>query len=94
MSPEQKADKKTSAENFAAMVKIFAQSVSEIFKDPEFKQKAKEVRQQLAIPQKFFGAIAYLPGCGGAALSVDRLVMLLCNTESMDEVIAFTVDTA
>jgi hypothetical protein len=54
----------------------------------------KEYGQQIAMPQKFLEAIAHLPECGGAALGVDRLVMLLCNAESIDEVIAFTVDTA
>ncbi len=54
----------------------------------------KEQGKQIAMPQKFLEAIAYLPECGGAALGIDRLVMLLCNVDSIDEVIAFTVDTA
>ena len=57
-------------------------------------QIRKEYGQQIAMPQKFLEAIAHLPECGGAALGVDRLVMLLCNVESIDEVIAFTMDTA
>jgi lysyl-tRNA synthetase class 2 len=54
----------------------------------------KEHRQQIAMPRQFLEAIAHLPECGGAALGIDRLVMLLCNADSIDEVIAFTVDTA
>jgi len=54
----------------------------------------KEQGKQIAMPQKFLEAITYLPECGGAALGIDRLVMLLCNVDSIDEVIAFTVDTA
>jgi lysyl-tRNA synthetase class 2 len=54
----------------------------------------KEQGQQVAMPQKFLEAVAYLPECGGVALGIDRLVMLLCNADSIDEVIAFTVDTA
>ena len=46
------------------------------------------------MPQKFLKAVAHLPDCGGAALGMDRLVMLLCDVDSIDEVIAFTVDTA
>jgi len=57
-------------------------------------QIRKEYGQQIAMPRKFLEAIAHLPECGGAALGVDRLVMLLCNVDSIDEVIAFTVDTA
>ena len=57
-------------------------------------QIRKEYGQQIAMPQKFLEAIAHLPECGGAALGIDRLVMLLCNADSIDEVIAFTVDTA
>jgi len=54
----------------------------------------KEQGKQIAMPQKFLETIAYLPDCGGAALGIDRLVMLLCNVDSIDEVIAFTVETA
>ncbi len=54
----------------------------------------KEHGQQRAMPRQFLEAIACLPQCGGAALGMDRLVMLLCNADSIDEVLAFTVDTA
>jgi len=57
-------------------------------------QISKEHGQQIAMPQKFLEAVANLPECGGAALGIDRLVMLLCDVDSIDEVIAFTVDTA
>jgi lysyl-tRNA synthetase class 2 len=57
-------------------------------------QIRKEYGQQRAMPQKFLEAVAHLPECGGVALGIDRLVMLLCNVDSIDEVIAFTVDTA
>jgi lysyl-tRNA synthetase class 2 len=60
----------------------------------EIEQIYKEQGQQRAMPQRFLEAVAHLPDCGGAALGMDRLVMLLCNVDSIDEVIAFTVDTA
>jgi lysyl-tRNA synthetase class 2 len=40
-------------------------------------------------PQKFIEAISYLPDCGGIAVGIDRLVMLLCDTDVIDDVIAF-----
>jgi lysyl-tRNA synthetase class 2 len=54
----------------------------------------KEQGQQRTMPQSFLEAVARLPECGGAALGMDRLLMLLCNADSIDEVIAFTADTA
>lgn len=54
----------------------------------------KEQGQQLIMPRQFLAAVAHLPECGGVALGIDRLVMLLCDADAIDEVIAFTVDTA
>ena len=54
----------------------------------------QEQGQRRAMPQRFLEAVAHLPECGGAALGVDRLLMLLCNADSIDKVMAFTVDTA
>ncbi len=57
-------------------------------------QIQKEQGQSRVMPQSFLEAVAHLPECGGVALGIDRLVMLLCNADSIDEVITFTVDTA
>ena len=54
----------------------------------------KEQGQHIAMPRQFLEAVAHLPECGGVALGIDRLVMLLCDADAIDEVIAFTVDTA
>lgn len=56
-------------------------------------QISQEYGKQMAMPSKFLEAIVHLPDCGGAALGIDRLVMLLCDVDSIDEVIAFNVDT-
>lgn len=57
-------------------------------------QIRKEYGHQMAMPRQFLEAVSHLPECGGVALGIDRLVMLFCNADSIDEVIAFTVDTA
>jgi lysyl-tRNA synthetase class 2 len=44
------------------------------------------------MPYKFLEAIKNLPECTGNALGIDRLVMLLCNAQSIDDVIAFPSD--
>jgi len=54
----------------------------------------KERGQLMAMPRQFLEAIAHLPECGGVALGIDRMVMLLCNAGSIDDVISFTVETA
>jgi len=56
-------------------------------------QIRRERQRQMLMPQPFLEALAHLPECGGAALGIDRLVMLLCNADSIDEVMTFTVDS-
>ena len=53
----------------------------------------KEQGRKAEMPGKFLEALRYLPECGGIALGVDRLVMLLCDAGQIDDVIAFTVDS-
>jgi len=60
----------------------------------EIEKIQQERRQKMAMPTRFLQAIAHLPECGGIALGMDRLVMLFCNADSIDEVVAFTMDTA
>lgn len=50
--------------------------------------------RKAAMPRKFLRALANLPPCGGIALGMDRLVMLLCDAASIDDVLPFTVDNA
>ncbi|MBI2287672.1 MAG: EF-P lysine aminoacylase GenX [Chloroflexi bacterium] len=57
-------------------------------------QIEQERGQPVAMPRRFIEAVAHLPECGGVALGIDRLVMLLCDAGSIDEVMPFTADTA
>ena len=60
----------------------------------EIEQIQREQGRKVTMPHQFIKALAHLPECGGIALGMDRLVMLFCNTDSIDEVVPFTVDTA
>ncbi|MDL2269491.1 EF-P lysine aminoacylase GenX [Desulfosarcina sp. OttesenSCG-928-A07] len=41
------------------------------------------------LPERFLADLAHMPEAAGNALGLDRLVMLLCNAPSIDDVIAF-----
>lgn len=60
----------------------------------EIEQIGQEQGRQITMPRRFLEAVSHLPECGGIALGMDRLVMLFCDADSIDEVVAFTVDTA
>jgi len=49
----------------------------------------KKEGRPVSIPQDFLEAIKHLPECGGIALGVDRLVMLLCNAPTIYDVLPF-----
>jgi lysyl-tRNA synthetase class 2 len=42
------------------------------------------------LPEKFLLALETMPPSAGIALGIDRLVMVLLNASSIDEVVAFT----
>jgi len=46
-----------------------------------------------AMPRKFLETMDDMPAAGGIALGFDRIIMLLCNAHSIDEVMPFTIDT-
>jgi lysyl-tRNA synthetase class 2 len=56
-------------------------------------QIKKERGQVMPLPEKFLESMKSLPECGGIALGVDRLVMLFCDADTIDDVIAFTQNT-
>jgi lysyl-tRNA synthetase class 2 len=63
-----------------------------------FRQAMDEIRREgqplTPVPERFLASLPHLPECGGVALGVDRLVMLFCDAASIDEVMAFTEETA
>ena len=42
------------------------------------------------MPDKFLNSLETMPPCAGIAMGIDRLSMILFNTEKIDEVVAFT----
>ncbi len=57
-------------------------------------EAAIEMRRQAGappgtLPERFLDAMANLPPCAGIAFGLDRLVMLLADADSLDEVVAF-----
>jgi elongation factor P--(R)-beta-lysine ligase len=63
-----------------------------------FREAVEEIRMErgknMPLPEKFLESVARLPDCGGIALGMDRLVMLFCDAPTIDDVMAFTSDTA
>jgi lysyl-tRNA synthetase class 2 len=43
----------------------------------------------IPLPETFLDRMAHLPSCAGIAFGIDRLVMLLANADSLDQVVAF-----
>lgn len=57
-------------------------------RDEEARRTAGKMPRPL--PEAYLAELSALPPCAGMALGIDRLVMLLCGAESIDEVVAFT----
>ncbi len=79
------------------LANIYSELVDRAEQEKRFRESIDEIRKVRKAPPistDFMEALDYLPECGGVALGVDRLVMLLCNAASIDEVMAFTSDTA
>jgi len=49
--------------------------------------------QPVPMPDKFLKDLETMPECAGIALGIDRLVMIFCNTSSIDDVVAFTPES-
>jgi lysyl-tRNA synthetase class 2 len=58
----------------------------------EIEQIKREQGRKIKMPESFIEAVGFMPPCGGIALGMERLVMLLCDAACIDEVTAFTVE--
>jgi elongation factor P--(R)-beta-lysine ligase len=56
----------------------------------ENENRALRAKPTYPMPEKFLAALEEMPASAGIALGVDRLVMVLTNASSIDEVVAFT----
>jgi lysyl-tRNA synthetase class 2 len=50
--------------------------------------------RRVPLPRSFLEAVGHMPPAGGIALGMDRLAMLFCDAASIDEVLAFSVESA
>jgi lysyl-tRNA synthetase class 2 len=60
----------------------------------EIEQIERQQGRKMQMPDSFIEAVGNMPRCGGIALGMERLVMLLSDAASIDDVSAFTVDNA
>ena len=56
----------------------------------EQKIRSESGKQVYPLPEKFLESLQLMPEASGVALGIDRLVMLFTNTNSIDDVVAFT----
>ena len=58
----------------------------------EIEQIEHQQGRKTKMPESFIEAVGFMPECGGIALGMERLVMLLCDAGSIDVVAAFTAE--
>ena len=62
-----------------------------------FEQECEAILEaggNVGYPQRFMDSMPHMPECGGIALGMDRLLMLFCNVESIEDVLAFPQEWA
>ena len=78
-----------------------ANGFSELTDEREQRQRFEEASEARAaknwasypMPEKFLQALQTMPEAAGIALGIDRLAMILANTDKIDDVVAFTPET-
>jgi lysyl-tRNA synthetase class 2 len=74
-----------------------ANGFSELTDTTEQKQRFEEASRlrvmknwaRYLMPEKFLQALQTIPPCAGIALGIDRLIMILADTDKIDDVVAF-----
>ena len=56
----------------------------------EMALREKNGKNLYPLPRRFLSSLTSMPEASGNALGIDRLVMLLCDAATIDEVVAFT----
>jgi len=95
-----KPDDPQTAERFELYVNgvELANGFSELNDPQEQRHRFEQERTKIVVmgrdpgpmPEKFLQDLAIMPPAAGIALGLDRLIMLLCNAATIDEVVAFT----
>ena len=60
--------------------------------EAEAAERASNGKRGYPMPEKFLAALAQMPEAAGIALGLDRLVMVLLDAQSIDDVVAFTTE--
>ncbi len=60
--------------------------------EAEAAERAAQGKRTYPMPEKFLAALSGMPEAAGIALGLDRLVMVLINADSIDDVVAFTTE--
>ncbi len=58
--------------------------------EEELSRRRKQGKEVYPMPERFLKALSKMPEAAGIALGVDRLTMLFCNKEKIDDVVCFT----
>ncbi|MCD4722270.1 MAG: EF-P lysine aminoacylase GenX [Desulfobacula sp.] len=61
--------------------------------EKENRIRVSQNKPPIPIPHKFLKDLETMPDTAGIALGIDRLVMIFCDTASIDDVVAFTPET-
>ncbi|MBJ6800917.1 EF-P lysine aminoacylase EpmA [Geomonas propionica] len=97
-----KADDPTVAERFELymggleIANAFSELIDPVEQRARFEaeaaERARNDKRGYPMPEKFLAALAEMPEAAGIALGLDRMVMVLLDAQSIDEVVAFTTE--
>jgi lysyl-tRNA synthetase class 2 len=56
----------------------------------ESEKRKRAGKDNYPFPEQFLHDLNYMPPCAGIAFGIDRFVMLLTDSETIDDVVTFT----